>query len=181
MYIEVKDLRDGGEAAKAFFLYLNTYSDVETEFCRKMSGKSDDVKNDFTLLCVEWLKNLAVCDCYDERNEASVIYAREAAGLLEKSGIPARKKLGARGVPTEICFEREDHAGAAEFMEYYLRRGKNNDDFINAALQSHKTLQQAFTRLCCEWFRLLTETDGGKKYVRLAGKVNTLYRGFPFI
>ena len=181
MYIEVKDLRDGGEAAEAFFLYLNTFSSVETAFCGEMMLRESDVKQNFTLLCVEWLKNLAVCDCYDERNEASVIYAREAAGLLDESDIPVRKKLGAGYVPKEFAFSMDDHAGAAEFMEYYLRCGKTDDDFINAALRSHKTLQQTFTRLCCEWFKLLSGTDGGKKYIRLARKLNTLYRGFPFI
>lgn len=181
MYIEVKDLGNGGEAATAFFLYLNTYSSVNVAFCNEMMLRGSDIKQNFTLLCVEWLKALAGQNVFDDRNEASVIYARNVGELLDDSDMPARKELSARYAPKEFAFSPDDHAGAAEFMEHYLRRCKTNDDFINAALRSHRTLQQAFTRLCCKWFSMFAEVSSRKKYVKLAKKVDTLRRGFPFI
>ena len=181
MIITVNDLRNGEEAAKMFFLYLNTFSTVGTAFCNEMMFLGDDVKHNFTLLCVDWLNGLAGQSCYDGRNEASVMYARDAQRLLKDCVIPDRKSLKAEDLSTKYSFERENHAEAVRFMEYYLRHNTSNEAFVSAALREHKTLQQSFTRLCCKWFELAASQNGGKAYVRLAKKLNALNRSFPLI
>ena len=90
--------------------------------------------------------------------------------------------MSARGIEEEFIFDFRDDKSAVDLMERYLRITKDNEGFINKMLNVHKTIQQNFSRLCCEWFRAISDMPvRNKPYVTLAKKAAAHYIGFPMI
>ena len=66
-------------------------------------------------------------------------------------------------------------------FEAYLRLSECNDELIYGLLQIHRTSQQSFSRMCCEWFRCAAELTTRHPYVTLAMRAAKQYHGFPLV
>lgn len=181
MDIVVKDITDGAEVAGNFFsIYLNTFPYPAKEFIDSLLVKDEGVKCNFTKLCLEWLVALADAD-YDGRNEDSVMYARKIKACIGSIELP-RRRLLKKDANKECGFDRADNCRAADFIEKYLRLNENNREFIRSGLNSHKTLQQNFTRMCIKWFKALAEHPKSSKfYIKLAVKADRFHTGLRYV
>lgn len=62
--------------------YVNSYSSDYKEFARLMSYEHRTLQQNFTKLCIAWLKELSETKSYDLRNEASVKFAKSIKDKL---------------------------------------------------------------------------------------------------
>ena len=62
--------------------YVNSYSSDYKEFARLMSYEHRTLQQNFTKLCIAWLKELSETENYDLRNEASVKFAKSIKDKL---------------------------------------------------------------------------------------------------
>lgn len=62
--------------------YVNSYSSDYKEFARLMSYEHKTLQQNFTKLCIAWLKELSETESYDLRNEASVKFAQSIKDKL---------------------------------------------------------------------------------------------------
>ena len=62
--------------------YVNSYSSDYKEFARLMSYEHRTLQQNFTKLCIAWLKELSETESYDLRNEASVKFAQSIKDKL---------------------------------------------------------------------------------------------------
>lgn len=62
--------------------YVNSYSSDYKEFARLMSYEHRTLQQQFTKLCIAWLKELSETENYDLRNEASVKFAKSIKDKL---------------------------------------------------------------------------------------------------
>ena len=62
--------------------YVNSYSSDYKEFARLMSYEHRTLQQNFTKLCIAWLKELSETENYDLRNEASVEFAKSIKDKL---------------------------------------------------------------------------------------------------
>ncbi len=171
----------GYDVANAMDLYVNAFGDPGKRFSAFMRERSIRVQHNFTMLCLEWFKALAKVDHYDERNQASVEFAKKLSAVLKYDQL-SMHKLSARGIEEEFIFDFRDDKSAVELMERYLRMAKDNELFINRMLNNHRTIQQNFSRLCCSWFGAIADMPArNKPYVVLARKTYANYKGFPMI
>lgn len=177
----IKDLSDGTEVAQAISLYVNSYTNPGKEFYEHMLAKSKNAQHNFTMLCFEWFRAFAKYPLVDLRCEASANYAAIISHLLGNEPF-GRQTMSCRGLDKEYDFYYRDDASAADLIERYLRLSKNNNAFIGQMLCAHNTIQQSFSRMCCEWFKVLKkEPVCNKKYIVLAQKAAKYYTGFPLI
>ncbi len=171
----------GYDVANAMDLYVNVFGESGKRFSAIMRERSVRVQHNFTMLCFEWFKALAKVELYDERNEASVAFAKKLPVAVKYDHL-SKHKLSAHGIEEEFIFDFRDDKSAVDLMEQYLRLTKDNEGFINMMLGVHKTIQQNFSRLCCEWFRAISDMPvRNKPYVTLAKKAAVHYKGFPMI
>ncbi len=175
------DVSDGKEVANGLDLYVNSYSHPTRRFYEVLLGKNSRVQHNFTMLCLEWLLALSRVTYYDGRNEACVMFAKGLPVSLRYANME-KKKLGKGNVKKAYSFDNRSDDSAAELVERYLRFTKNNDLFITQMLNTHKTLQQSFSRLCCEWLLKVSKLPARRKlYVCLAQKAVENYHGFPLV
>ena len=62
--------------------YVNSYSSDYKEFAKLMSYEHRTLQQNFTKLCIAWLKELSETENYDLRNEASVEFAKSIKDKL---------------------------------------------------------------------------------------------------
>ena len=70
------------DAVKAMSNYLNSFSVNYDEFAKQMSYEHRTLQQNFTRLCIAWLKQLSETEYYDLRNEASVKFAKRIQDKL---------------------------------------------------------------------------------------------------
>ena len=70
------------DIVKAISNYVNSYSSDYKEFARLMSCEHRTLQQQFTKLCIAWLKELSETENYDLRNEASVKFAQSVKDKL---------------------------------------------------------------------------------------------------
>lgn len=178
--VEVK-VRDGNSVAEGIELYVNSFGNPGKAFYEDMLKRSVNVQHNFTILCLEWFEALANTKNFDERNEASVEYAKSITELI-KYGQPVMRKASSRGSEDVFLFDYRSDESAAELLEWYLRTAESNEAFVNKLLHAHRTNQQSFSRMCCEWFTILSKISARRKhYVALARKAAKSYKKFPLI
>lgn len=177
----IVNVSNGYDVAVGMSLYVNSFSNPGRRFYDAMRKASVRVQHNFTILCFEWFQALANLKDYDERNEASVAFAKKLPIAVRYDHL-SKYKLSAHGIEEEFIFDYKDDGSAAVMLEHYLRMCEDNDAFILEMLRTHRTLQQNFSRLCCEWFRaILDMPEQNKPYVPLAKKAAAYYKGFPMI
>jgi hypothetical protein len=76
------------DIVKEISSYVNSYSSNYKEFARLMSYEHRTLQQEFTQLCIEWLKKLSKAEGYDIRNEASVKFAQSIKNKLDKVNLP---------------------------------------------------------------------------------------------
>ncbi len=177
----VLNVSDGCDVANGIDLYVNSFGCPSEHFYNAMLEKSVRVQHNFTLLCVEWFRELAAVSYYDERNEASIEFARNIPFEVKYFDLP-RRELLELGIPKQYEFDFRNDFSASDLIERYLRLNNNNEKFISKLLESHATIQQNFSRLCCEWLRRISNVFiVDEPYVTLAKTVVAHYKGFPKI
>jgi hypothetical protein len=62
--------------------YVNSYRSDYKEFARLMSYEHRTLQQQFTKLCIAWLKELSETENYDLRNEGSVKFAKSIKDKL---------------------------------------------------------------------------------------------------
>jgi hypothetical protein len=70
------------EVAQYMSNYVNSFGGYEA-FCDEMSKEHRTLQQNFTKLCIAWLKTLAKAEHFDPRNEASVQLARKIVEQFE--------------------------------------------------------------------------------------------------
>ena len=178
----VQNVADGNEVAKAIGLYVNSLVTPGKAFNAYMLQTDRNVQHNFTMLCLEWFRALAETNDYDDRNEASRRYANIISHEMKYEQL-ARQKMSAKGVKSTFEFDYRSDESAVQLLERYLRLSENNEEFIFQMLyRVHKTSQQCFSGMCCEWFKTAAELPARRKrYVLLARKAAKHYTWFPFI
>jgi cell division inhibitor SulA len=68
--------------------YVNSYRSDYKEFARLMSYEHRTLQQQFTKLCIAWLKELSETENYDLRNEASIKFAQSIKDKLDKANLP---------------------------------------------------------------------------------------------
>lgn len=179
--LHIKNLSDGKEVATAIGLYVNSFTTPGEMFYELMLTKDRNIQHNFTMLCLEWFRTLANYQFGDLRCKASIGYAVTISYHLRHETI-SRQKMSSAGFNKECDFYYRDDSSAAALIESYLRLSENNNAFIAQMLHEHKTNIQSFSRLCCDWFKVLEkEPSRYKRYVSLARKAAKYYNGFPMI
>lgn len=145
-----------------------------------MLSKDEKVQHNFTMLCLEWFRRLAEITDYDDRNAASHEYAVRMPYDV-RYDLRTKRKLSKLGVKREFDFNFDDDEQAADLLECYLRRSDSDYAFIYSMLNIHRTCQQLFSGMCCEWFKRVAQLPSKKPYVVLARKAAGHYTGFPMI
>lgn len=64
------------QAVDTMSSYVNSMCSDYEEFAKHMSCEHRTLQQNFTKLCIAWLKQLAQTEYYDLRNEASVKFAQ---------------------------------------------------------------------------------------------------------
>ena len=180
--IMIQDVSDGNEVAKAIGLYVNSLVTPGEAFNVYMRQTDRNVQHNFTMLCMEWFRALAKTNNYDGRNEASRRYANIISYEMQCEQF-VRQKMSAKGVESAFEFDYRSDESAVQLLERYTRLSKDNRDFIRTMLNYvHKTCQQSFSGMCCEWFKTAAELPARRKrFVLLARKAVKHYTQFPFI
>ena len=62
--------------------YVNSFGTDYKEFARLMSYEHRTLQQNFTKLCIAWLKELSETENYDLRNEASIKFAKSIKDKL---------------------------------------------------------------------------------------------------
>jgi len=71
--IEIPDVSDGGVIASAVSGYVNSYATPGRHFYECMLERDTDVQHNFTMLCIEWFKQLANVSMRSIRRAATKI------------------------------------------------------------------------------------------------------------
>lgn len=70
------------DAVQTMSSYVNSMGTDYKEFARLMSYEHRTLQQNFTKLCIAWLKQLSETENYDERNRASVEFAKSVKNQL---------------------------------------------------------------------------------------------------
>ena len=70
------------DIVKEVINYVNNGNSSYEEFARLMSYEHRTLQQQFTKLCIAWLKELSETENYDLRNEASVKFAKSIKDKL---------------------------------------------------------------------------------------------------
>lgn len=68
--------------------FVNNMGADYKEFARLMGNEHRTLQQNFTKLCVAWLKHLAEVEYYDLRNEGSVKFAQSIKNQLDNAQLP---------------------------------------------------------------------------------------------
>lgn len=162
-------------------LYLNYQPFAYEEFMQAMLGEKSVVQYNFTVLCMEWFLALAKVECFDLRNEDSVMLARS---LSEQFGKLSHKQLGSTKAERNIVVEYLNCKNIQQLIVSYLKASwESNDAFVKTVLIEHRTLQQNFSRFCIGWFQALCKAKPGSRaaHAVLAAKVLKLDTKLSFV
>lgn len=144
--------------------YLNTLciSLNEKEILMEMKKWKKPVCDNFTFLCLSWLKILSDFKVMDGRNEASVMLAKEIFQhdiefpvLRGKSGrYPQLKEVNAKEV--------------SDILAVYLEQDTEEEykEFLMKLCQEHRTLQQNFTRVAMKWLQEVEKENPKLSWIR---------------
>ncbi len=70
------------DIVKEVISYVNNGNSSYEEFARLMSYEHRTLQQQFTKLCIAWLKELSETESYDLRNEASIKFAKSIKDKL---------------------------------------------------------------------------------------------------
>ena len=70
------------EIVREISSYVNSMNSSYEEFARLMSYEHRTLQQNFTKLCIAWLRQLSETENYDLRNEASVKFAQSIKDKL---------------------------------------------------------------------------------------------------
>ena len=70
------------EIVKEISSYVNSMNSSYEEFARLMSYEHRTLQQNFTKLCIAWLRQLSETENYDLRNEASIKFAKSIKDKL---------------------------------------------------------------------------------------------------
>ena len=76
------------EMAEKMSNYVNCMSTDYEDFVKTMKCSHRTLQQNFTKLCIEWLKSLSEQEYYDDRNEASVLFAKSIKEQLDTVALP---------------------------------------------------------------------------------------------
>ena len=68
--------------------YVNSFSCDYNGFAEKFGYEHRTLQQNFTKLCIAWLKHLAETENYDLRNQASVEFAKSIKDKLDEVTLP---------------------------------------------------------------------------------------------
>lgn len=136
-------------------------------FIETLKLECREIKENFTYLAYGWMHALASSCDFDERNEGSVMMARDIC--LHIPEMPQINKLTYKG-EHNMDVDTADISQVVCMMSVYLEADSENtyQDFLLYACNEHRTLQQSITRLFREWFLAAKECKAAQeasKYV----------------
>lgn len=81
-------MKEDKEIVQRITDYINNMSANPDNFADEMSRQHRTLQQKYTLFCVAWLKKLADTESYDDRNEASVKFAKSIKKELDGAAFP---------------------------------------------------------------------------------------------
>ena len=132
-----------------------------------MAKEQQEIKDNYTYLGFAWLKGLSEVRYYDLRNEASKLMADDLCLHVKEQ--PERVRLVYEGAE-EMEINPSDEEQMAKMFTCYLLAGSMDGygEFVDYALDTHRTLQQNLTRFFVEWF---TKAEKGSAFLKRAKMV----------
>lgn len=164
-------------------IYLNRHSHGSKIFMDTMAAQNEKIQYNFTLLCAEWFRRLSEVNCYDDRNEASVMLGKRLVAQFPFEELPYKKRLG-KDAPAQITLNYDDGSAVAQALAAYLTLcAPDYDAFLKTMLYEHKTLQQNFSRLCVKWLKGLADRERKlqREEKKLTEAMSSLDTGLPYI
>ena len=76
------------DAVRTVSNYVNNFGCDYEEFAKKFGCEHRTLQQNFTRLCVAWLKHLSETEYYDLRNQASVEFAKAIKDKLGEVALP---------------------------------------------------------------------------------------------
>ena len=76
------------ETVRTVSNFVNSFNCDYNEFAEKFGYEHRTLQQNFTKLCIAWLKHLAETKNYDLRNQASVEFAKSIKEQLDNAGLP---------------------------------------------------------------------------------------------
>ena len=181
MVYAVNNTANGNEVAEMIGLFVNSLKYPSEDFYKLMLQRKENVKHNFTVLCIEWFKKLANTKRYDGRNEASVSMAKDIAMEFEAE-VLSKRRMSSKGILPECVNEILDDTAAIRIIEKYLRLSSDNEQFIYTMLYYvHLTNQQSFSKMCAMWLDTLSNEQSKKQYVLWAKRAVKYYRYLPMV
>ena len=143
---------------------------------KTMAKEQQEIKDNYTYLGFAWLKGLSEVRYYDLRNEASKLMADDLCLHVKEQ--PERVRLVYEGAE-EMEINPSDEEQMAKMFTCYLLAGSMDGygEFVDYALDTHRTLQQNLTRFFVEWF---AKAEKGSAFLKRAKMVYSRY-SLPYI
>lgn len=156
--------------------YLNCHPTGHKKFMESMAKEQQEIKNNYTYLGFAWLKGLSEVRYYDLRNEASKLMADDLCLHVKEQ--PERVRLVYEGAE-EMEINPSDEEQMAKMFTCYLLAGSMDGygEFVDYALDTHRTLQQNLTRFFVEWF---AKAEKSSAFLKRAKMVYSRY-SLPYI
>lgn len=156
--------------------YLNCHPTGHKKFMESMAKEQQEIKDNYTYLGFAWLKGLSEVRYYDLRNEASKLMADDLCLHVKEQ--PERVRLVYEGAE-EMEINPSDEEQMAKMFTCYLLAGSMDGygEFVDYALDTHRTLQQNLTRFFVEWF---AKAEKGSAFLKRAKMVYSRY-SLPYI
>lgn len=156
--------------------YLNCHPTGHKKFMESMAKEQQEIKDNYTYLGFAWLKGLSEVRYYDLRNEASKLMADDLCLHVKEQ--PERVRLVYEGAE-EMEINPSDEEQMAKMFTCYLLAGSMDGygEFVDYALDTHRTLQQNLTRFFVEWF---AKAEKGSAFLKQAKMVYSRY-SLPYI
>lgn len=119
----------------------------------------------FTFLCLSWIKVLSDFTAMDERNEASVMLAKE---IFEQDiTFPVLEERREKTSTYPLLNEVNAQEVAAVFSVYLEQDAENRyQEFLLKLQKEHRTLQQNFTRVAMEWLQKVGKENPNLSWIR---------------
>ena len=76
------------EVVSTLSSYVNSFNCDYNGFAEKFGYEHRTLQQNFTKLCIAWLKHLAETENYDLRNQASVEFAKSIKEQLNTTALP---------------------------------------------------------------------------------------------
>ena len=156
--------------------YLNCHPTGHKKFMESMAKEQQEIKDNYTYLGFAWLKGLSEVRYYDLRNEASKLMADDLCLHVKEQ--PERVRLVYEGTE-EMEINPSDEEQMAKMFTCYLLAGSMDGygEFVDYALDTHRTLQQNLTRFFVEWF---AKAEKGSAFLKQAKMEYSRY-SLPYI